>query len=254
MRLKRRLYVIIFEADTPAGKWFDVGLIIAIICSVIAVMLDSVQAIRAQYATALTLIEWTLTVLFTIEFGLRLMCSPAPKRYVGSFFGVVDILSVLPTYIGLFLPGTHYLTVVRILRVLRVFRILKFVQYIEESRVLMRSIRQSFRKIVLFISTVLTISVILGSIMYVVEGEANGFTSIPKSVYWAIVTLTTVGYGDISPMTDLGQAIATLIMVLGYSIIVVPTGFVSASIATNKKPHVCEMCQKYNDTPSIKDR
>ena len=195
--------MIIFEADTPA-KWFDVGLIIAIICSVIAVMLDSVQAIRAQYATALTLIEWTLTVLFTIEFGLRLICSPAPKRYVGSFFGVVDILSVLPTYIELFSGhallngGAHF-------RVLRVFRILKFVQYIEESRVLMRSIRQSFRKIVLFISTVLTISVILGSIMYVVEGEANGFTSIPKSVYWAIVTLTTVGYGDISPMTDLGK-------------------------------------------------
>ncbi|MEK9727574.1 MAG: ion transporter, partial [Candidatus Margulisiibacteriota bacterium] len=173
-------------------------------------------------------------------------CSPNPKRYIFSFFGVIDFLSVIPSYIGVFIPGTHFLMSVRVLRVLRVFRILKFVQYIEESRVLLKSIRDSFRKIVLFILAVLTISIILGSIMYVIEGEANGFTSIPKSIYWAIVTLTTVGYGDISPATDLGKFVSSLIMVLGYSIIVVPTGFVSASVATQRKPYICDNCKKYD--------
>ena len=215
MNQKQTLYQIIFEADTPAGKWFDIGLIVTILFSVMVVMMESVQSLRELYGPLFQAAEWVVTILFSIEFCLRLYCSPHPLRYTRSFFGVVDILSVLPSYIGLFLPGTHYFTVVRVLRVLRVFRILKFVQYIEESKVIIRSIKESFRKIVLFISAVLTIAIILGSIMYVVEGEANGFTSIPKSVYWAIVTLTTVGYGDISPATDLGQAIATFIMILG---------------------------------------
>ncbi len=245
MKLKKTIYKIIFEADTPAGKWFDIGLIISIFVSVLIVMLDSVQSIRYVHGNLLNSLEWIVTILFTIEFFLRLYCSPKPVKYVLSFFGVVDILSVLPTYVGVFLPGTHYLTVIRILRVLRIFRILKLVQYMEESKMLIQSIRESSRKIVLFISVVMTISTILGSIMYLVEGEANGFTSIPKSVYWAIVTLTTVGYGDISPMTDLGQAISTFIMILGYSIIVVPTGFVSAAIINKSRtPHICEHCQK----------
>ena len=245
MSIKNKLNVIIFGSDTPAGKWFDIGLIITIIFSVLIVMLDSVQSIRLVHGKFLNISEWVVTILFTIEFALRLYCSPRPMQYATSFFGVVDVLSVLPTYIGLFLPGTHFLAVIRILRVLRVFRILKFVQYIEESRTLMRSIRQSFRKIVLFICAVLSIAIILGSIMYVVEGEAHGFTSIPKSVYWAIVTLTTVGYGDLSPATDLGRTIATFIMILGYSIIVVPTGFVSATMVNQQRPStLCECCKK----------
>ena len=244
MSLKKTLYRIIFEADTPAGKWFDIALIISIVISVLIVMLDSVQSIRYIHGRLLNSMEWLVTILFTIEFILRLYCSPKPIRYIFSFFGVVDILSVLPTYIGLFLPGTHYLTVIRILRVLRIFRILKLVQYMEESKLLIQSIRESARKIVLFICVVMTISTILGSVMYLIEGEANGFTSIPKSIYWAIVTLTTVGYGDISPMTDLGQAISTFIMILGYSIIVVPTGFVSASLIQAKHYHVCDECGK----------
>ncbi len=243
--MKKTIYKIIFEADTPAGKWFDIGLIISIFVSVLIVMLDSVQAIRYVHGDLLNTLEWIVTILFTIEFGLRLYCSPKPIKYVLSFFGIVDILSVLPTYVGLFLPGTHYLTVIRILRVLRIFRILKLVQYIEESKALIQSIKESARKIVLFVSVVMTISTILGSIMYLIEGEANGFTSIPKSVYWAIVTLTTVGYGDISPITDLGQAISTFIMILGYSIIVVPTGFVSASMMQKQQSkQICENCKK----------
>ena len=243
--MKQQLYRIIFEADTPAGKWFDIALIISIVFGVMTVMLESVQSIRLMYGPILYSIEWCITALFTVEFILRLYCSPNPLKYATSFFGVVDILSVCPSYIALFLPGTHYFTVVRVLRVLRVFRILKFVQYIEESKGLIRRIKQSFRKIVLFISAVLTISIILGSIMYVVEGEASGFTSIPKSVYWAIVTLTTVGYGDISPVTDLGQAIATIIMILGYSIIVVPTGFVGSSLLVKSHHSItCPQCGK----------
>jgi len=245
MTRKEQLNIIIFGSDTPAGKWFDIGLILTIIFSVFMVMLDSVQSIRSVYGNALNMAEWVVTILFTIEFVLRLYCAPKPLKYTVSFFGIVDILSILPTYISLFVPGTHYLTVVRVLRVLRVFRILKFIQYIEESRTLIRSIRQSFRKIVLFISAVITIAIILGSIMYVVEGEINGFTSIPISIYWAIVTLTTVGYGDISPVTDVGKAIAALIMILGYSIIVVPTGFVSSTIVNyNRTKHVCDRCKQ----------
>lgn len=245
MTRKAQLNIIIFGSDTPAGKWFDIGLIVTIVFSVFIVMLDSVQSIRSVYGNALNMAEWVVTILFTIEFMLRLYCAPKPLKYTVSFFGIVDILSILPTYISLFVPGTHYLTVVRVLRVLRVFRILKFIQYIEESRTLIRSIRQSFRKIVLFISAVITIAIILGSIMYVVEGETNGFTSIPISIYWAIVTLTTVGYGDISPVTDIGKAIAALIMILGYSIIVVPTGFVSSTIVNyNRTEHVCDRCKQ----------
>lgn len=245
MKRKEQLNIIIFGSDTPAGKWFDIGLILTIIFSVFIVMVDSVQSIRSVYGNALNMAEWVVTILFTIEFVLRLYCAPKPLKYTVSFFGIVDILSILPTYISLFVPGTHYLTVVRVLRVLRVFRILKFIQYIEESRTLIRSIRQSFRKIVLFISAVITIAIILGSIMYVVEGEPNGFTSIPISIYWAIVTLTTVGYGDISPVTDVGKAIAALIMILGYSIIVVPTGFVSSTIVNyNRTEHVCDRCKQ----------
>ena len=243
MSNKKRLYEIIFEADTPAGKVFDIALIICIIFSVFIVMIESVKSIQITHGRILNILELVFTLIFSIEYGMRIYCSKKPKKYIFSFFGLVDLMSILPTFIAIMLPGTHYLAVVRILRVLRIFRILKFMQYIKEARLLLTVLKKSIRKIVLFISTVMTISIILGSIMYIVEGEVNGYDNIPKSVYWAIVTLTTVGYGDMAPKTNAGQAIATIIMILGYSIIVVPTGFVSAEIASSNKKYVCEKCK-----------
>lgn len=243
MSNKKRLYEIIFEADTPAGKVFDIALIICIIFSVFIVMIESVKSIQITHGRILNILELVFTLIFSIEYGMRIYCSKKPKKYIFSFFGLVDLMSILPTFIAIMLPGTHYLAVVRILRVLRIFRILKFMQYIKEAKLLLTVLKKSIRKIVLFISTVMTISIILGSIMYIVEGEVNGYDNIPKSVYWAIVTLTTVGYGDMAPKTNIGQAIATIIMILGYSIIVVPTGFVSAEIASSNKPQICEKCK-----------
>ena len=246
MKTKNKLYEIIFEADTKAGKVFDIGLIICIIFSVAIVMIDSIHSIQVIHGRLLNIFELVFTLIFTIEYGMRIYCSKQPKKYIKSFFGIVDLLSILPTFIAIMLPGSRYFSVIRVLRVLRIFRILKFVQYIDESKALLRVIRKSIRKIVLFIFTVMTISIILGFIMYVVEGEVNGYDNIPKSVYWAIVTLTTVGYGDMSPKTNLGQAISTLIMILGYSIIVVPTGFVGAELvnSNNEKSEVCNHCGK----------
>jgi len=228
---RQRAYEIIFEAETPAGKAFDIALILAILLSVIAVMLDSIASVRAKHETALHIAEWFFTSLFTVEYILRLYCVRAPLKYARSFFGVVDLMAVLPTYISLLLPGSQYLLVIRIIRVLRVFRILKFAHHTREARLLVQALYASRRKITVFILAVLSLVVILGSLMYLVEGEKNGFTSIPKSIYWAVVTLTTVGYGDISPQTPLGQALAALIMIIGYSIIAIPTGIVSVEIA-----------------------
>ena len=225
------LHEVIFEADTPAGKAFDIALIIAILLSVFAVMMESVTSIRETYGYYLYIIEWIFTILFTIEYMLRLVCVGRPLRYAGSFFGIIDLLAVIPTYVSLFFPATHYLMVIRILRVLRAFRILKLAHHIGEARLLMDAMRASRTKITVFVFTVMTIVVIVGSIMYIVEGEENGFTSIPRGIYWAIVTLTTVGYGDISPQTNLGQAIASLVMIMGYAIIAVPTGIVTAEIS-----------------------
>ncbi len=224
------LHEIIFEADTRAGKLFDIALIAAILISVVAVMLDSVSAVRKDFGPALYGIEWVLTVLFTIEYGLRLSCVGKPVRYATSFFGIVDLLAILPTYLSLFLPGSQYLLVIRILRVLRIFRVFKLVQYLGEAKVLMLALRASQRKITVFLFTVLTLVVIFGSLMYLIEDADNGFTSIPRSIYWAIVTLTTVGYGDISPVTNLGQVLASMIMILGYGIIAVPTGIVTVEL------------------------
>lgn len=229
-QLRYRLHEIIFEADTPAGKWFDVALIIAIVTSVLVVMLDSVNDLQLAYGQYFYLAEWTFTLLFTVEYLLRLSCIRRPLKYASSFFGVVDLLSILPTYIGLLLPSGKYLLVIRILRLLRIFRVLKLVQYVGEANYLLRALRASRRKVEVFLLSVLLLMVIFGAVMYIVEGPEHGFTSIPRSVYWAIVTMTTVGYGDISPQTSLGQAIASLVMVLGYGIIAIPTGIVTAQL------------------------
>jgi voltage-gated potassium channel len=213
------------------GKGFDVVLIISILASVIAVMLDSMGSVRLQYGRLLLLTEWFFTLLFTAEYVLRLLCVRRPFKYAVSFYGVVDLLAIIPTYLSLILPGSQYLLVIRILRILRIFRILKLVSYLGEARLLMQALRASGRKVAVFLFTVLTLVVIFGSLMYVIEGAVNGFTSIPRSIYWAIVTLTTVGYGDISPQTTLGQALASLVMILGYSIIAVPTGIVTVEMS-----------------------
>lgn len=233
--LRRRLHEVIFESDTPAGRAFDVALILCILLSVAVVMLDSVAHLRKDYGLVLNVIEWGLTIIFTIEFLLRLYCVGRPLRYAFSFYGVIDFFSILPTYIGLFVPGANAVSVVRILRVCRIFRVLKFTMYLGEAEMLAHSLVASRRKITVFLSAVLSVVVILGAIMYILEGShpGSGFTSIPKSVYWAIVTLTTVGYGDISPQTPLGQGIASMIMILGYSIIAIPTGIVTAEMVRN---------------------
>ena len=225
-----RLYHIIFEADTPPGKLFDVTLIVAIVASVIVVMLESVGSFRALYPSFLRTAEWVFTILFTLEYILRLRCVDKPARYARSFFGVIDLLAVVPTYVSILIPGAQFFLVVRLMRILRVFRILKLAAYLVEAELLVSALRDSRRKVLIFMFTVLTLTVVLGSLMYLIEGDANGFTSIPRSVYWAIVTLTTVGYGDISPQTNLGQAFASMIMILGYGIIAVPTGIVTAEM------------------------
>jgi voltage-gated potassium channel len=237
---------VIFEADTIAGKAFDLALILSITLSVLAVVLDSVASVHARWGAELLVAEWAFTVLFTIEYVLRIVSVRKPMRYVFSFFGVVDLLAILPTYISLVVPGSQYLLVIRVLRVLRIFRVLKLANYLKEARQLTAAMRSSRRKITVFLFTVLTLVVILGSLMYMIEGEASGFTSIPQGVYWAIVTLTTVGYGDISPATPLGKALAAVVMILGYGIIAVPTGIVTVELSRAASGRVstqaCESC------------
>ncbi len=228
---RRTWHEIIFEADTPAGKRFDVFLVIAIVASVLVVMLDSVSHLHQQWGDQLRIAEWFFTVLFTFDYVMRLICVASPRLYALSFYGVVDLVAVLPTYLGLFFSGSQYLASVRILRVLRVFRIFKLSQYLSEAQILMRSLTASLPRITVFTLAVLTLVTIIGSVMYVVEGPENGFTSIPLSIYWAIVTLTTVGFGDVTPKTFLGQFFACVVMVLGYAIIAIPTGIVTVELS-----------------------
>lgn len=228
---RARLHEIIFEADTRAGRLFDLTLIWLILLSVATVILESVRSVRAQYGDLLYTLEWVFTLLFTVEYVLRLTSVRHPLRYATSFFGVVDLLAIIPTYLSLFLPGSQYLLVIRILRLLRVFRLLKLSEYVAEADTLRLALRASRRKISVFISAVVLLVVIIGALMYVIEGEEHGFTSIPTSIYWAIVTLTTVGYGDLSPRTPFGQMLASVVMVLGYGIIAVPTGIVTVELA-----------------------
>ena len=246
---KKKLYQIIFEADTPSGKRFDEVLIACILLSVVAVMCDSVDTIRSSYGHLLYGLEWLFTILFTVEYVLRIMCADKRIHYARSFFGIVDFLAILPTYLSVIIPGSQYFLVIRILRVLRIFRVLKFVQFISEARLLVQSLRASARKIIVFLFTVVTLAVVFGSLIYLIEGEENGFTSIPRSVYWTIVTLTTVGYGDISPKTNLGQIFASIIMIMGYSVIAVPTGIVTVEMSQAFKKKrtrkACPECMEY---------
>ncbi len=228
--IRDRIKIIIFGTDTRGGKLFDVVLIVTIFLSILVVLLDSVNEYNQKYGELFNYAEWFFTVLFTLEYLLRIYCIHRPSSYIFSFFGIIDLLALIPTYLSLILPGTEVLTVVRVLRVLRVFRVLKLVQFMGEADLLMKAMIASRRKIFVFLFSVMNIVVILGSVMYLIEGEAAGFTSIPRSIYWAIVTLTTVGYGDISPMTNLGQTISALIMIIGYSIIAIPTGIVTSEI------------------------
>ena len=242
---RKKMYVIIFEADTRAGRTFDVILVLAILASLGVVMLDSVYPVRQQYGQLLDVLEWIFTTLFTVEYVLRLLCVPKALRYAYSFYGVIDFLAILPSYVALLVPGTHLLIDIRILRLLRIFRIFKLSHYLKESQILIQALIASRHKIAVFISAVLIFVVILATLMYVLEGPANGFTSIPRSIYWAIVTITTTGYGDITPRTDLGQVIATMVMLLGYGILAVPTGIVSAEItarALRSKPPTTRTC------------
>ncbi|GJM63846.1 ion transporter [Persicobacter diffluens] len=247
---KRRMHEIVFEADTPAGKIFDVLLLLLILLSIVIVCIDSVESIHARFEYLLYFLEWTMTLLFSMEYGLRIWLTRRPTKYIFSFFGIIDLLSILPTFLSIFIAGSQSLLVFRSFRLLRVFRVLKLGRYLGESRQLIHALRASRAKIIVFVSVVLAVALIMGTLMYLVEGSKNGFTSIPRSFYWAVVTMTTVGYGDIAPQTVIGQSIATILMVLGYGIIAVPTGIVTVELRNSKdksaviSTQACQNCSK----------
>ncbi len=249
---KSKLHEIIYEADTPSGKLFDVVLLIAILASIVLVMLESVSSFDNKYHDFLNISEWVITILFTLEYIARIVAVKKPLKYITSFYGIIDLLSTIPKYLSLIFVGTLALVALRALRLLRVFRILKLARYLGASNNLVTALKASRAKISVFLFAVVILSIILGTIMYLVEGEENGFTNIPKSVYWCIVTLTTVGYGDIAPQTPLGQFIASIVMVLGYGIIAVPTGIVTAEMTKTKGKKVdtntqsCPSCSAEN--------
>jgi voltage-gated potassium channel len=250
-----RLHEIVFEADTRAGRAFDLALLVAILLSVATVLVESIPAVRREHGDTLRALEWGFTALFTIEYVLRLLSVVRPLRYATSFFGIVDALALAPTYLALVFPETQSLLVIRAIRLLRVFRILKLARFLEEAEVLLRALRASRRKITVFFGSLLTIVLIVGTLMYLIEGEAHGFTSIPRSMYWAVVTLTTVGYGDIVPRTTLGRFLAAVVMILGYSIIAVPTGIVSVELSHASRPvstQHCPACAAYGHDPDAR--
>lgn len=241
---RQKLHRIVFEAETGAGKAFDITVITLILLSVLVVILESVASIRADYGKLLTAFEWGFTALFTVELLLRLVSVRRPLRFLFSFYGIIDVLAVLPTYLSLFVPGTQYLLTIRILRLLRIFRILRLTEYVSEARVLRNALTNSRRKIQVFLVAVLSIVTVVGTLMYVIEGEEHGFVDIPTSIYWAIVTLTTVGYGDLSPKTGFGKFLASVVMIMGYGIIAVPTGIVTAELAKSARPTTTQVCEE----------
>jgi len=239
---KKRLHEIIYEADTKAGKLFDIVLLYTILASILLVMLESVASIKIRHESAFNTAEWVFTILFSVEYLLRIIAISKPKKYIFSFFGVIDLLATIPMYLSFIFVGSHSLIALRALRLLRVFRILKLARFIGEADNFMKALKASRAKIIVFLFFITILAIILGTVMYMVEGEANGFTSIPRSIYWAIVTLTTVGYGDIAPHTPLGQFIASIIMVLGYGIIAIPTGIVSAEFVKSNVDTNTQSC------------
>lgn len=254
---KTRLHEIIYEADTKEGKLFDIILLIFILASVVLVMLESVESIRNKHQAILNICEWIITILFSIEYILRIISIQKPLKYILSFYGVIDFLSTIPKYLSLFIFGSHNLAALRALRLLRIFRILKLTRYIGASNRLLIALKASKAKIAVFLFFVLILCVILGTIMYIVEGEENGFANIPQSIYWAIVTLTTVGFGDITPQTPLGQMIASVVMILGYAIIAIPTGIVGSEIYKSKdhldaNTESCPSCLQSNHKEKAK--
>ena len=249
MTSRERLYKIVFENDTKAGKQFDVALLWFILFSILIAIIDSVPSINKTIGTELYVTEWFFTLLFSVEYITRIAISKRPTRYIFSFWGIIDLLAILPTYLSLLTYGYHYLLVVRIFRLLRVFRILRLVRFNKEAITLLRALKASSYKIGIFLFAVITIVILLGTIMYVVEGGNNGFTSIPQSIYWAIITITTVGYGDIVPHTIVGKFIASLSMIIGYAIIAVPTGIVTVEMSRTalQQDNQCPNCENYNN-------
>jgi len=251
--IKKRLHQVIFGTDTKLGRLFDIFLLWAILLSIIIVILESLKSLRSEYTSFFIYSEWFFTILFSIEYFTRIWVSPKPFKYIFSFLGIVDLLSIIPTYLSLALTGTHYLIVIRAIRLLRVFRIFKLNYFLNQGELIAQALKASIRKIGVFIFAILNIVVIIGAAMYVIEGEVNGFDSIPRSIYWAVVTITTVGYGDISPQTALGQFISSIIMLIGYAIIAVPTGIVSAEITKQQFNKTKPNCPKCKNEVSIDD-
>ena len=247
MSTRKRLYEIVFRTNTRAGKQFDVVLLWVILFSVIVVMLESIPEYGANYSNLFFTLEWCLTIIFTIEYITRILISPKPLRYIFSFWGFIDLLSIFPTYFSLFISGYHYLLVLRIFRLLRVFRVLKLVRFMSEAQMLLKALKSSLYKISIFLFSVIAIVTFLGTTMYVVEGGKVGFTSIPLSMYWAVVTVTTVGYGDMVPHTVLGKFISSIAMIIGYAIIAVPTGIITFEIAkSGNATQQCPNCKSEN--------
>ena len=254
---RHKLHEAIFEAETLPGKIFDYALIVVIVFSIVLVMLESVASISEHWGKLFRVLEWVITILFSIEYCLRLLCVTNRWNYAKSFYGIVDLLSVLPTYLSLLIPGAHTLLIVRSLRLLRIFRLLKLSQYLQEAQTILAALKATRRKIVVFLFALCVIVILLGSLMYVIEGPKNGFTSIPTSVYWAVVTMTTVGYGDLVPKTVPGQLISVITMLLGYAIIIVPTGVFSVEVLrrqslTEISTQTCENCQREGHAPDAK--
>jgi voltage-gated potassium channel len=243
-----RLYVVVFQSDTTAGRRFDKALLLIILTSLLVVVIDSIESVHRQYADLFAMIEWGITIVFALEYLLRLYCSPKPLRYAFSFYGLIDLLAIVPGILALYYSDAQYLMIVRVVRMLRIFRILKLSPYLKQANYLMAALRGSRQKIIVFLVSVSTLVTLFGTLMYVIEGPEHGFTSIPKGIYWAIVTLTTVGFGDIVPITPLGQVLSSLVMITGYSIIAVPTGIFTAELANamrgDELQAACPSCAK----------
>ncbi len=250
--LKERVWEVIFKSDTTSGKVFDVMLLITILISILAVALESVESINEPFRQYFRILEYVITGIFTLEYILRIYVVRRPRRYIFSFYGIIDFIAIIPTYLGLFLVGSQSLLVIRALRLLRIFRVLKLTRYTKAANTITSALRSSMMKISVFLFGVLTLVIIIGTIMYLIEGKENGFKDIPTSIYWAVVTLTTVGYGDIVPQTSLGQIISGFVMILGYGIIAVPTGIVTAQVISDQKIQErkkCPGCKNYNHLP-----